>query len=141
MIIAPVIFLTVVSGIAGMTNLEKVGRVGGKALIYFITFSTLALIVGHIDMRELANAASQRGDQSPAWRSDIDAVLEFPEHRLQPLGHFLGNAVEQKRRRALLQGTRLPRAQQSTVEQNGRCGRVRSHGGLVRRSTGLWQRA
>src|SRR5689334_12469518 len=31
MIIAPVIFLTVVSGIAGMTNLEKVGRVGGKA--------------------------------------------------------------------------------------------------------------
>ncbi len=48
MIIAPVIFLTVVSGIAGMTNLEKVGRVGGKALIYFITFSTLALIVGLI---------------------------------------------------------------------------------------------
>ena len=46
MIIAPVIFLTVVSGIAGMTNLEKVGRVGGKALIYFITVSTLALIVG-----------------------------------------------------------------------------------------------
>ena len=46
MIIAPVIFLTVVSGIAGMTNLEKVGRVGGKALIYFLTFSTLALIVG-----------------------------------------------------------------------------------------------
>lgn len=42
MIIAPVIFLTVVSGIAGMTNLEKVGRVGGKALAYFLTFSTLA---------------------------------------------------------------------------------------------------
>jgi aerobic C4-dicarboxylate transport protein len=48
MIIAPVIFLTVVSGIAGMTNLEKVGRVGGKALAYFLTFSTLALIVGLI---------------------------------------------------------------------------------------------
>lgn len=48
MIIAPVIFLTVVSGIAGMTNLEKVGRVGVKALAYFITFSTLALIVGLI---------------------------------------------------------------------------------------------
>jgi aerobic C4-dicarboxylate transport protein len=48
MIIAPVIFLTVVSGIAGMTNLEKVGRVGAKALLYFVTFSTLALIVGLI---------------------------------------------------------------------------------------------
>ena len=46
MIIAPVIFLTVVTGIAGMRDLEKVGRVAGKAMIYFLTFSTLALIVG-----------------------------------------------------------------------------------------------
>ncbi|PSC02643.1 C4-dicarboxylate transporter DctA [Alsobacter soli] len=46
MVIAPVIFLTVVSGIAGMTNLEKVGRVGAKALLYFLCFSTVALIVG-----------------------------------------------------------------------------------------------
>ncbi|KAA2242201.1 dicarboxylate/amino acid:cation symporter [Salinarimonas soli] len=48
MIIAPVIFCTVVTGIAGMTNLEKVGRVGLKSLTYFLTFSTLALIVGLI---------------------------------------------------------------------------------------------
>lgn len=46
MIIAPVIFLTVATGIAGMSNLQKVGRVAGKAMIYFITFSTLALVVG-----------------------------------------------------------------------------------------------
>lgn len=48
MIIAPVIFLTVVMGIAGMSDMKKVGRVAGKAFIYFITFSTLALIVGMI---------------------------------------------------------------------------------------------
>ncbi|MBN8939180.1 MAG: dicarboxylate/amino acid:cation symporter [Rhizobiales bacterium] len=48
MIIAPVIFLTVVTGIAGMRDLEKVGRVAGKAMIYFLTFSTLALIIGLI---------------------------------------------------------------------------------------------
>ena len=48
MIIAPVIFLTVVTGIAGMSDMKKVGRVAGKAFIYFITFSTLALIVGMI---------------------------------------------------------------------------------------------
>jgi aerobic C4-dicarboxylate transport protein len=48
MIIAPVIFLTVVTGIAGMTDLAKVGRVVGKAMIYFLTFSTLALIVGMV---------------------------------------------------------------------------------------------
>jgi len=46
MIIAPVIFLTVTTGIAGMSDLKKVGRVAGKAFAYFITFSTLALVVG-----------------------------------------------------------------------------------------------
>lgn len=46
MIIAPVIFLTIVTGIAGMTQLSTVGRVFGKAMAYFLTFSTLALVVG-----------------------------------------------------------------------------------------------
>ncbi|MFC6051455.1 C4-dicarboxylate transporter [Acinetobacter sp. Ac_877] len=48
MIIAPVIFLTVCTGIAGMTNMGSVGRVTGKAMLYFITFSSLALVVGMI---------------------------------------------------------------------------------------------
>ena len=48
MVIAPVIFLTVVTGIAGMRDMGKVGRVAGKAMIYFLTFSTLALIIGLI---------------------------------------------------------------------------------------------
>ena len=48
MIIAPVIFLTIVTGIAGMTHLSTVGRVFGKAMAYFLTFSTLALVVGLI---------------------------------------------------------------------------------------------
>lgn len=46
MIIAPVIFLTVATGIAGMSDLQKVGRVAGKAMLYFLVFSTLALAVG-----------------------------------------------------------------------------------------------
>ncbi|MEN7468151.1 cation:dicarboxylate symporter family transporter, partial [Providencia stuartii] len=48
MIIAPVIFLTVVTGIAGMSNMKAVGSVAGKAMLYFITFSTIALIIGLI---------------------------------------------------------------------------------------------
>ncbi len=48
MVIAPVIFLTVTTGIAGMSDLKKFGRVVGKSFIYFLTFSTLALIVGLI---------------------------------------------------------------------------------------------
>ena len=48
MIIAPVIFLTVVTGIAGMNDMKSVGRVAGKAMLYFLTFSTLALVVGMV---------------------------------------------------------------------------------------------
>ncbi len=48
MVIAPVIFLTIVTGIAGMRDLGAVGRIAGKAFAYFLTFSTLALIVGLI---------------------------------------------------------------------------------------------
>ena len=46
MIIAPVIFLTIVTGIAGMRDLAAVARVAGKAFAYFLCFSTLALAVG-----------------------------------------------------------------------------------------------
>lgn len=48
MIIAPVIFITVSTGIASMSDLKSVGRVTGKAFAYFITFSTLALVIGMI---------------------------------------------------------------------------------------------
>ena len=48
MIITPVIFLTVVTGIAGMADLKAFGRVGAKALGYFLVLSTFALIVGLI---------------------------------------------------------------------------------------------
>lgn len=46
MIIAPIIFCTVVLGIAGMEDMKKVGKTGGYALIYFEVVSTLALIIG-----------------------------------------------------------------------------------------------
>jgi aerobic C4-dicarboxylate transport protein len=46
MVITLVVFCTVVSGIAGMKDLKKVGRIGGKALLYFEAVSTLALLIG-----------------------------------------------------------------------------------------------
>jgi len=70
MIIAPVIFLTIVTGIAGMPQLGRVGRVFAKAMAYFLFFSTLALVVGmlvahvvqpgagmHVDVADLDPAA------------------------------------------------------------------------------------
>jgi len=46
MLIGPIIFCTVVTGIAGMQDLKKVGRVGGKALLYFELVSSFALLIG-----------------------------------------------------------------------------------------------
>src|SRR3954470_12227731 len=48
MVIAPVIFLTIVLGIANMRDLRSVGRVGGKALLYFEIVTTFALAIGLI---------------------------------------------------------------------------------------------
>ena len=46
MLIAPIIFCTVVHGIASMSDMKKVGRVGLKALIYFEVMTTVALVIG-----------------------------------------------------------------------------------------------
>ena len=46
MLIAPIIFLTIVLGVAGMRDMKKVGRVGGKALLYFEIVTTFALVIG-----------------------------------------------------------------------------------------------
>src|SRR3984885_7998938 len=48
MIVAPIVFCVVVHGIAGAGDLKKVGRVGGKALVYFEVMTTVALAVGLI---------------------------------------------------------------------------------------------
>ena len=48
MVVAPIIFTTVVLGIAGMTDLKRVGRIGIKAFIYFEVMTTLALIIGWV---------------------------------------------------------------------------------------------
>ncbi|CAN5432800.1 dicarboxylate/amino acid:cation symporter [soil metagenome] len=48
MVIAPVIFFTIVSGIAGAGELKKAGRIGGKAILYFEIVTTMALIIGLI---------------------------------------------------------------------------------------------
>src|SRR5882672_8964688 len=46
MLIAPIIFCTVVHGIASMSDLKKLGRIGGKTILYFEVVSTLALLIG-----------------------------------------------------------------------------------------------
>src|SRR5436309_2177080 len=62
MLISPVIFCTVTLGITGAGDMKKVGRVGGKALLYFEAVSTLALFIGLVVMNVLKPGAGFNGD-------------------------------------------------------------------------------
>lgn len=57
MIIAPIIFCTVVHGIASMTDIKKLGRIGGKTLLYFELVSTVALVIGLVVVNYLQPGA------------------------------------------------------------------------------------
>jgi aerobic C4-dicarboxylate transport protein len=74
MILTLVIFCTVVTGIAGMEDLKKVGRVGGKALLYFEIVSTLALFIGLVVGNVLHPG---RGFNIDAATLDARAVAEY----------------------------------------------------------------
>jgi len=74
MLIAPIIFATVVVGLAGMGDLKKVGRVGGKALLYFEIVSTIALIIGLVVANVFAPGA---GVHANAASLDAKAVATY----------------------------------------------------------------
>ncbi|MDB5670136.1 MAG: C4-dicarboxylate transporter DctA, partial [Alphaproteobacteria bacterium] len=76
MIIAPVIFLTMLTGIAGMRELGSVGRVAAKAFAYFLFFSTLALIVGMVVANLVQPGA---GMNATAASLDAKAVADYAE--------------------------------------------------------------
>src|SRR3954462_13308345 len=64
MLIAPIIFCTVVHGIASMEDMKKVGRVGIKALVYFEVMTSLALVVGLIVVNLWQPGSGMNGDVS-----------------------------------------------------------------------------
>ena len=76
MIIAPVIFCTVVSGIAGMQDVKKIGRVGGKALLYFEVISTFALVIGLFVANIIKPGAGFNADPATL---DTKSIAEFTE--------------------------------------------------------------
>ncbi len=76
MVIAPVIFCTVVTGIAGMESMKAVGRTGAIALLYFEIVSTLALIIGLI----IVNIANPGGGMNINPASlDASAIATYAE--------------------------------------------------------------
>lgn len=90
MLIGPIVFCTVVLGIAGSGDMRKVGRVGARALIYFEVVSTLALVLGlivvhvlkpgagfHVDPASLDTTAVARYSQAASQQSTTDFVLNI----------------------------------------------------------------
>ncbi len=74
MMIALVVFCTVVSGISSMGSMKKVGRVGGKALLYFEIVSTMALLLGMLVGNVLQPGAGFNAD--PA-KLDVKAIAQY----------------------------------------------------------------
>jgi aerobic C4-dicarboxylate transport protein len=117
MIIAPVIFITLTLGIAHMTDLKKVGRIAIKAMLYFFTFSTLALIIGLIVGNIIQpgaglniDPASLSGDVSQYQQKAHDTTLTgfimniIPETLFSPL---IGDNILQVLLVAILMGIAL----------------------------------
>jgi len=77
MLIAPIIFCTVVTGIARMADMAKIGRVAIKALIYFEVMTTVALIVGLVAVNIMRPGAGMNVDVSKLNPSVIEPYVKL----------------------------------------------------------------
>ena len=91
MMIAPIIFCTIVTGIAGMQNTKKVGRVGLKAILYFEVVTTLALIIGLIVINILKPGVGMNVDVTSLDTKDIQNYIS--ESKSQSVGDFFMHII------------------------------------------------
>ncbi|WP_043309224.1 dicarboxylate/amino acid:cation symporter [Pseudomonas sp. ML96] len=91
MVIAPIIFCTVVSGIAGMQDMKAVGKTGGYALLYFEIVSTVALIIGLVVVNIVEPGVGMHVDPSTLDASSIAAYAKAGES--QSTVAFLLNVI------------------------------------------------
>ncbi len=91
MMIAPIIFCTVVLGIAGMEDMKKVGKTGGLALIYFEVLSTVALILGLIIVNLVQPGAGMNRDPSTLDPKSVEKYTASGS--LQGVTDFLLNVI------------------------------------------------
>ena len=91
MIIAPIIFCTVVVGIAGMEDMKRVGKTGGLALLYFEIVSTIALVVGLVIVNIVQPGAGMNIDPSTLDTKGIAAYTK--PGQMQGTTEFLLNVI------------------------------------------------
>jgi aerobic C4-dicarboxylate transport protein len=87
MMIAPIIFCTIVTGIAGMQNTKKVGRVGLKAILYFEVVTTLALIIGLIVINVLKPGVGMNIDPASLDTKSVENFIT--ESKSQSVTDFI----------------------------------------------------
>ena len=107
MIISPVIFCTVVTGIASMHDMRKVGRVGGKALLYFEIVSTAALAIGLLAAHMLQPGKGFNVDPSTLDASAVSGYAAQATHG-EGLAGFFMHIVPETFVGAFTQGDILP---------------------------------
>jgi aerobic C4-dicarboxylate transport protein len=105
MLIAPIVFVTIVLGIAGMRDLKSVGRVGGKALLYFEVLTTLALALGLLFVNILRPGAGFHVD--PASLDAASVANYVQQSHAQTLSGFVQNLVPATMLAALANGDLL----------------------------------
>jgi len=91
MIIAPIIFCTIVVGIAGMEDMKKVGKTGGYAVLYFEVVSTIALIIGLIVVNVWAPGSGMNVDPASLDTKGLDKYVG--PGKLQSTTEFLINII------------------------------------------------
>ncbi len=91
MIIAPVIFCTVVTGIAGMEDMKKVGKTGGLALLYFEVVSTIALVIGLIIVNSVQPGVGMHVDPNTLDQAAVSAYTG--PGKIQTTTEFLMNVI------------------------------------------------
>ena len=106
MVIALAIFCTVVTGIAGMSDMKKVSRVGGKALLYFEVVSTLALLIGFGAAHLATPGAGFNVD--PATLDAKAVALYAGKAKEQTIAEFLLNIIPNTITDAFARGDILP---------------------------------
>ena len=92
MAIAPIIFCTVVSGIAGMQNMKAVGKTGGLALLYFEIVSSVALVIGLVVVNLVQPGAGMHVDVATLNTSGITAYTQAGAQQ-STIGFFLNIKV------------------------------------------------
>lgn len=104
-VIAPIIFLTIVIGIAGMGDIKKVGKIGGKALLYFEIVSTISLAIGII----VANILKPgKGIDATTGKGDISQYTKAAAETSHGFMDFIASIIPDSFIGAFANGQLLP---------------------------------